>query len=120
MPWGMSETEWQDAVREVREILVDVARRRDVINYTELTKRVTSYPLRPDGHDFHAVLGRVSLDEHEEGRPLLTALVVYKSGEMSAGSGFFEMAQTAGFTFNDPDVFWLAELNRVWDYWRTR
>jgi len=46
-------------------------------------------------------------------RTLLTALVVYNSGDMQPGPGFFDLAGRLGKNTNDILRCWIKELKRV-------
>ena len=51
---------------------------------------------------------------------MLTAIVVHKSGDMQPGPGFFELAKSLGKNVKDPLACWVAEFNKVHDYWASR
>jgi hypothetical protein len=52
-------------------------------------------------------------DEHEAGRPLLTAIVTHKYGDKEPGNGFYDMARKLGYRFPEPFVFWSAQVQEV-------
>jgi hypothetical protein len=56
--------------------------------------------------------------EHENGRPMLGALVVRASDGLP-GDGFYGCAKDLGFEFDDSEetAFWEAELARVIEQW---
>jgi hypothetical protein len=64
-----------------------------------------------------AILGQLSFDEHEAGRPLLSVLVVHKTGDMQPGDGFFELAESLGRDTSDIDKAWIAEVRMVFQHW---
>jgi hypothetical protein len=65
-----------------------------------------------------ALLGEISEHEHEEGRPLLSVLVVHKEGDMMPGDGFFQLALELGlFDGQDKDRFFIDEMKRVFHQW---
>lgn len=108
---------WDGAGERVRAILVRTAQARTVIPYSTLAAE--AYVGDPHGPGLAYLLGEVSTLEHAEGRPLLSAVAVYKD-QTNVGSGFFEIAnQLELLTSNSPrarDQFWLNELRRCWDY----
>lgn len=64
------------------------------------------------------VLGRISTFEHQQGRPLLSALVVH-SGDMQAGAGFTGLARDLGYQIqpNQERAFWRSQVEDVVRYW---
>jgi len=115
-PFGFSDDEWDQAKEEVRLILVDAAKKRKMIPYSDLVAQL-SLPLAAHDKRFFSLLGEVSGDEHSEGRPLLSVLVVHKSGDMEPGPGFFELANELGCNTSDPMKFWVTEFKRVFEFW---
>ena len=118
--YGFSGPEWEAAKKEARAILIEVARRKGRIAYSELAKEIRSIEI--EAHDprmFH-LLGEISTEEEKAGRGMLTAIVVHKSGDMQPGPGFFELAKSLGKDTSDTLACWVAEFNRVHDYWANR
>ena len=108
------------AVEEVAGILRETARNGDRIPYSEVTKKLRAIEeLDPHSSAFAAMLGSVSSEEHDAGRPLLSAVAVYK-GQLTPGPGFATIARELGFVFEDGDIFWAEEIERVHNYWRDR
>ncbi len=98
-----------DTDDDLRQRLIQVARRRETVTYGALSPSAPQSLWRP--------LDRINWVEHAEGRPLLTAVVVNKD-RRRPGEGFFKMAKEMGrFDGNDWDAFWRRELQAVWDYW---
>jgi len=101
-------------------VLIDVARRKGRIAYSELAAQITAIQI--EAHDprmFH-LLGEISTAEDKAGRGMLTAIVVHKSGDMQPGPGFFELAKSPGKDTSDVLVCWINEFNNVHDYWANR
>jgi len=63
-------------------------------------------------------LNEISEDEVRLGRPMLSAVVVGRSGR--PGAGFFALARTLGrlSVAGDEKEFWQAELSDVYRVWR--
>jgi hypothetical protein len=114
-----SDREWREAVNEAKSILRDRARHRLTITYSELAGELRSITIGYHDPDMDALLVDVSSEEFNEARPLLSVVVVHKSGDQEPGKGFYELADSLGFHTSDRTVFWIAELNRVFDYWST-
>src|SRR4051794_33275145 len=81
---------WRAAKEEIRTILIAKARSRAMIPYSELVGAVRAVNFTPRDRRLFEILGQVSVEEHEQGRPLLSVLVVHKTGDMQPGEGFFE------------------------------
>ena len=75
--------------RTLREKLIEVAKRKRTILYSEVAPVV-----KLQAHDFtlFRILDDINRHEHEAGRPLLTAVVVRKEDGMPGG-GFFKVAR---------------------------
>ena len=93
MPQGYDDAVWNAAKREAKEILAERARVRGMIPYSELTSRIQAISFGPHDPRFFHFLGEISAEESQTGRGMMTALVVYKEGDMQPGPGFFELAQ---------------------------
>jgi hypothetical protein len=66
-------------------------------------------------------LGAISTFEHQQGRPMLSVMVGH-SGDLSPGSGFFNLARSLG-RLSDTDEagetrFYVREFERVLAYWQ--
>jgi hypothetical protein len=92
---------WNSAKWQIKAVLIDRAKARDIISYVELTAHVTAIQLEPQSFALTTMLREIAPEEHAAGRGLLTALVVYSSGNMQPGPGFFD------------------ELKRVHAFWST-
>ena len=114
---GFSDQAWSAAKKEARHVMVDVARRRSVISYSDLVREIRSCVLEPHDPCLDHLLGQVAEAEDEAGRGLLTVVVVHKTGDKIPGPGFFKMAQSRGRDTSDPVEFWISELQRVHDVW---
>lgn len=62
------------------------------------------------------MLGEISRRENENGRPLLSAVVVLQD-TFRPGKGFFTLARELGLHSGDDEAFFSEELKRVWDTW---
>jgi hypothetical protein len=115
--FGFTAAEWLSAKNEIREILISRAKSRGFITYSQLAPMITSVLV--DYHDpyLNALLGEVATEEEQNGRGLLSVLVVHKLGDMEPGKGFFELAKWFNRKIGDPTLFWINESKRVFDYW---
>jgi hypothetical protein len=79
-----------------------------------------------DRAEIGRILGRISTREHEEGRPLLSAIVVHSHNfpiealRGRPGKGFFNLARELGLFRPDEDeeAFWQREVRRVHEHWQ--
>jgi siroheme synthase len=53
-------------------------------------------------------------DDHANGEPLSSALIVNRNTGISS-PGFFEMARSLGYVFNDNEQFWREQCDRCFD-----
>jgi hypothetical protein len=124
MTYGYSTSEWESAREWTLRRLQAVARARTTITYSNLTQEMSRsglIPLEPHSSALAALLGHVNLLEHEEGRPLISALVIYKSGDAEPGQGFWNFARDLGIDIGSgPHArleFWSAEVQRCYAFW---
>jgi hypothetical protein len=108
---------WNEAKREVREVLINRAKAGDIISYLELAVKVTAIKLEPQSFALRTMLREIAAEENAAGRGMLTAIVVYSSGDMEPGPGFFDLAGRLGKNTNDTLRCWIKELKRVYGYW---
>jgi hypothetical protein len=103
--------------------LVTAAQYRGTVTYQELAQImglpvVGSYMGSEIGH----ILGEISEDEANNGRPMLSAVAVSKAGH--AGPGFFDLARDLGrLTGSSPEdelAFWQAERQQAYTTWQRR
>ncbi len=63
------------------------------------------------------MLDNINREEHENGIPMITAIVVRKDTKIP-GKGFFELAREMDLhKGRDDEKFWINEIRKVWDYW---
>ncbi len=108
---------WRQAKQEVKEELIKRAKARNIISYGELVGQVTAIQLAPHSFALNTMLREITTEEHAAGRGMLTALVVYNSGDMQPGPGFFALADRLGKNTDDLLRCWIKELQRVYRCW---
>ena len=114
---GFPENTWNAAKEEARGIMIDRAKVRGMIPYSDLVKQITSIELEAQDPRLFHMLGEISSEEDAEGRGMLTVLVVHKQGDMQPGPGFFELAQLLGKDTKDLLKCWVDELHKVHAVW---
>lgn len=101
--------------------LVSAARYRGTVTYQEIAQLV-GLPLQGSymGSEIGHLLGEISEDEVNNGRPMLSAVAVNVQGE--PGPGFYALARDLGREFDDSREgrlkFWKAELQKVYEVWK--
>ena len=108
----------EDKIRVVQEKLIQIARRKELTNYTEAGSWVDLDMSTDVGRILIAqILDEINSDEVSQGHPMLSALVIYKDISRP-GSGFFQCARGLGrFTDDDEDGFWAKEVKAVHNWW---
>ena len=109
--------DWDSAKEEMRQILIERAKVRGMIPYSELAIKVQAIRLQPESYALAAMLGEISTEEDAAGRGMLTVIVVHKHGDMQPGPGFFELAKELGRDTSDILQCWVDELKQVHAYW---
>jgi hypothetical protein len=109
--------------------LINMARKNATpINYDSIaeimgkspSERMGNHWPRKTGH----LLGEICDFEHSNGRPMLSALVVNKTGKNKGlpGVGFFKLARHLGKlkpdSEKDEKPFWEQEMQAVYDAWK--
>jgi hypothetical protein len=118
--YGIPETEWQKAKQQARDVMIRRARVRGMIPYSDLLAEVTAISIEPHDLRLSPFLGEISREEHAEGRPLLTAIVTHKTGDMQPGPGFYELAASLGRDTSDLVKCWVEEAKKVHAYWEKK
>ena len=112
--WGHSQGRWDKAKAEAWTILERIAKTKEKpIFYSELNRKISAISFQPDGHDFHNMLGQLSEQSDQDGKGLISALVVHKEDERP-GNGFFTLAKELGRDISDRERCWIAEVDRVY------
>jgi hypothetical protein len=114
---GYRVKEWHQAKQEVKAVLVDRAKAKDVISYFELAVRVAAIKLDPDSLALRTMLREIGNEEHAAGRGMLTALVVSTAGQRQPDLEFLYLATQLGKNTSDIWRCWIRELKRLFRYW---
>ena len=105
------------------EKLKEVARVKGLITYNGLNEKLNlglNFDNPGDRKKIGEMLGEISDYEARQGRRMLSA-VVYGQQDNKPGEGFFTLARELGFFHGDDElVFWISELQKVWDIWSSR
>lgn len=109
----------------VRRFLIDLAHQRPekTIGYQQLADTCDlglDMSLPHHRQEIGVVLGDISAYEHAHGRPLLSAIVVFKE-TLDQGDGFYRIAETLGlgsFRRLKADLFGMQQLRASFDFWQ--
>lgn len=108
----------------VRDYLIEAAHKHGIVYYQDLCNACN---LKLDMHNNPAdrgiigsILGEISRYEYENKRPLLSAIVLSKSGE--EGDGFYKMCEQFGITgdwrkLKREETFAVAEIKKCHEFW---
>jgi hypothetical protein len=110
----LTEAEWGAVKAEMRALLIEQAKTRQTISYSELADRLETVSVHPYSYAFARLLTQIGGEEEQAGRPLLPALVVRKATGIP-GAGYFKGTGVRGHTATEEE--WAEELQRVYDYW---
>src|SRR5437870_4770220 len=97
--YGFADDAWERAKQQARDVLADVARSEATISYSDLIARIPAITIEPGSYAMRAFLNEISTAEYDQGRGLLTAVVVYRRGDQMPGPGFFEPARSLDCRF---------------------
>ncbi len=107
----------------VRAYLIDVASTSKTVTYSELNTRCglgLDLALAHDRAELGRILGDISSDEHDEGRPLLSVVAVLADTRLPS-TGFYNLAESLNFGTAkrlQADLFGEMEMARCFDFWR--
>ena len=103
---------------ELYDTLRKVARQQKTTHYEDIAPMLGLKMGDPaDRVRIGQILGEISKQEHDAGRPMLSAVVTRK-GDERPGPGFFDLAQELGLVgAMDSETFFIRELKRVHRYW---
>lgn len=115
---GVTRSSWRAAKTEARRILIERAKCRSFITASQLTLRIAITKVKLSDTCLHALLNEISAEEEQQGRGLLSVLVVHKPNQMQLGEALYEPVQQFERPMPDLISFWVHEFNRVFDYWQ--
>lgn len=108
--YGYEQHEWDAANAEMREALVERAKVRGMIPYSEPVEKITTIESEPNPFALAAMLGEVSTEEDAADRGMLSVIVVHKEGDMQPGPGYFELAKELRRNTTDILKCWVDDL----------
>ena len=105
----------------ILEKLKAVARAQGVTAYADIAPLAGLDMGNPnDRNRIAKILGEISRQEHAQGHPMLSAVVTQRNNKIPR-QGFFTLARELGLHRENNDLmFFLNELRRVHDFWKTK
>lgn len=109
----------------VRSYLIDVAKKQQITHYQDLCdncKLGLDMSNPSDRNKVGAILGDILEFEHNNQRPLLSALVVHK-GDQKIGYGFFEICESLGIMNAktlEANEFGIIQVSACHEFWRNK
>lgn len=112
---------------EIRRYLIDKASKEQVVHYQQLCNDVgLKLNMADNPHDrliIGGILGEISSYENENERPLLSSIVVSKSG-FEQGDGFFKLAEELGFgewrKLKGHGTFEIEMMKKTFEFWKDK
>ena len=111
---GYPPEQWDAARAEVREAIVEAARFRRLITYSEVAARVTAIAISAHGPLLAHLLGEVLGEAMEQDGLALTAIVVHSS-DQQPGGGFYKEARNNGAVFSDQQEYWVRQVKAIFE-----
>lgn len=118
--FGISSQDWNAAKDQARIAMIERAKVRGTIPYSDLVRKISAVRFRPHDTRLFHLLGEISVEENEFGRGMLSVVVVHKHGDMQPGPGFFLLGQHLGYNTGDLLRFWVEQLKKVHAVWSIR
>ncbi|MFI5888427.1 hypothetical protein [Streptomyces sp. NPDC051554] len=120
--WEVEDEDWDRVRDQLKESIIEVARRDDLIAYSDLIRDVPEID-GPQSHALAEMLGEIGGQCYAEHTPLLSALVVYKDrNKQGPGPGFYEAAARLGLTIGSNasarEEFWWAQVGKCYEHWK--
>lgn len=119
MKHGYNAEDWAAAKEEMRTLLIERAKKRQTIPYTDLVAGIKAIEVQRDSPALWDMLGEISTAENAAGLGMLTVIVVHGKADTLPGAGFFKLARKLGREVADDRAFWEEELKRVYGSWST-
>jgi len=109
-------SDWESAKKKVRKLLIKRAQEKRLISYLEVTQSISSLEMEPNSNALADLLGEVSDEENNNGRGMLSSIVVRRINNVYGwpGRGFFRLARGLGRTGTDEEI-WSREVSRIHD-----
>lgn len=115
----LSEADLSAVKEEMRAIMIEMARARETITYSELALRLQTAYVHYHSFTMARLLNDIGSEEIDAGRGVLPAVVVTKTTGIPGG-GYFGIARhevADANELNELEAYWRQDLEAVFDYW---
>ncbi len=113
--YTLTETEWELMVAAMHTELIEIARQKRIVTYSELALLLPVY-VHPGSYVFTRLLSQVCGEAARAGEGRLCALVVSKATGIPGG-GYFTGTAERGCGEDDPLGCWRADVEAVFARW---
>lgn len=113
-------------INQVRETLIQVAKGKKMISYSDLARKsglnlfIPGHSDPNDSYKIGKILEEIGEEEHKNGRPLITVLV-HHSNSSSIGDGFFRLCDNLNIVTprnqREKEIFLIEQISSVHEYW---
>src|SRR4030095_7516358 len=111
----LADTQWDAVQAEIRQLIIETAKAKQLITYSELTGMLQTAYVHYHSHVLTRMLINIGSAEQSARRPILPALVISKQSGRP-GPGYFKLAPGEA-EVDDPVREWEQEVQRVYNYW---
>ena len=107
-------------------LIVATAKSGKLVTYSDLaTPLGLDLSNESDRNTLTMYLREIAIYEQSCDRPMLTSLVIHKSGDNDPGEGFFSIAKELGLysgsrRSEDRALFWVGQVSGAHKYWANR
>ena len=113
---------------KVRQYLIRKAKRKQAVQYSDINIDCglnLDFNIANDRKEIGKILGGVSTYEHENNRPLISSIVIYKSESygLTLGSGFYNLCEELGIGTSSNlknKNYAELEMNKSFDFWSSQ
>jgi hypothetical protein len=111
------EARWETVKEEMRDILIQCAKDKETVTYSQLTRMLQTVRVHYHSHILVRLLDELGDEEDAEGRPCLPALVVTKQTGMPGGGFFAGISTELGQSPDTLEKYWRKHVDEVFAYW---
>lgn len=113
---------------KVRQYLIRKAKRKQAVQYSDINIDCglsLDFNIANDRKEIGKILGRVSAYEHENNRPLISSIVIYKSENygLTLGNGFYNLCEELGIGTSSnlkSKNYAELEMNKSFEFWSSQ
>jgi hypothetical protein len=104
--------------------LVNLARSQQLSSYSQVSPIIgLSMDNELDRNEIARLLREIAIFEQNNGRPMLTSLVIHQGNDNNPGEGYFSIARELGLFNGGRDsiarvTFWANQVTEVYNHWR--